>query len=288
MGRGFPSSFLLKAVWLGGDRESDVIGIIVATADGAVFQQQGYMSDEAARFLVGYREAAALVGFGVRMLPVILTGVWSFPGTEQLGEEKRCLVGLHDGSGNDDIYRSVLQYYPMALDSDDEVVVSFIAVDNFQHCPVEEAFDTGRLAACFDIAAWAVDSLPYRPSTGIYDLTKHDVKALSLGVWVNILATWLSRIGIFSNEFLEKIRLVICRFVIEKLACIKKGATANVEAYIKEQPGIMARLVDMMRHCSDERLSYLPMDPEALCRAILVRSLRFFQAEGEENGKEGQ
>lgn len=265
-----------------------MIGIIVATAEGAVFQQQGYMSDEAARFLVGYREAATLAGFGVRMLPVILIGSWSFPGTGRLGEEKRCLVGLHDGSGNDDVYRSVLQHCPTLSNGDDEVVVSFIAVDSFQHCSVEEAFNTGRLAACFDLAVWAVDALPCQPSSGLYDFSKCDVKVLSLGVWVNILVTWLCRVGVFSDTLLHKMRLAICGIVIEKLADTKTGEDPNVEAYIKGQPGIMVRLLDMLGRCPDERLSYLPLNPDALCRAILARSLRFFQGDGEGESKENK
>lgn len=260
------------------EAENDVIGIIVATAYGAVFQQQGDIGDEAARFLVGYREAAGRAGFGVHMLPIILTGSWSFPGTGRLGEEKRCLVGLQDGSGNDGVYHSVLRFFPTLLDGDDEVVISFIAVDSFQHCSVEDALDTGRLAACFDLAAWGVDTLPAQLSNGLHDLTKGEAKVLSLGVWVNILITWLCRTNIVSQHVLQKMRLAICGIVIEKLAILRPGQNdSNIDAYIKAQPGIMVRLADMLSCYPEEQLAHLPTNPDGLCRAIVEHSLRFFQ-----------
>lgn len=269
-----------------------MIGVITETTHGAVFQQQGYIGEQATRFLAGYHEAAGLVGLGVKVLPVILTGQWPFPGTGTPGNEKRCLVGLGDGSGNDGIYDSVLRFYPALTRDADEVVISFIPSDSIQASSKGEILDIGRLSACFDLAAWFVDALPDRASRGAHDLTKWEVKALSLGVWVNILITWLYGMDVISHRTLEKMRLAICGIVMEKLAllaasrrpCVRACSTSPlsvqclVETYIELYPGMMGRISAMLTCCSEDYILQSSTSPEELCHTILARSLHFFQS----------
>lgn len=266
-----------------------MIGIIAETAHGAVFQQQGHVGEQAARFLAGYHEAAGLVGMGVQMLPVVLVGPWPFPGTGGPGEEKRCLVGLNDGSGNDSVYDSVLRCHPAISRNVDETVVSFISVELFQKFPMGEALNVGRLSACFDLAAWFVDALPGQASKGRYELTKWEVKALFLGVWANILVTWLYGMDVLSRRTMHRMRLAICGIVMEKLALLKLGRKLPgsavplpveriVDAYMGLYPGMMDRISRMLSCCPEEYILQSSDYPEALCRDVLDKSLNFFQS----------
>ncbi|MBA5727488.1 hypothetical protein CPA56_05775 [Bombella sp. TMW2.1889] len=266
-----------------------MIGVIAETAHGAVFQQQGHVGEQAARFLAGYHEAAGLVGMGVQMLPVVLAGRWPFPGTGELGEEKRCLVGLNDGSGNNSVYDSVLRCHPAISRNVDETVISFISVDMFQKFPMAEALNVGRLAACFDLAAWFVDALPGKASRGRYELTKWEVKALFLGVWVNILVTWLYGMDVLSHQTLHRMRLAICGIVMEKLALLKLGRRLHgsttplpvahvVDVYMGLYPGIMGRVSRMLACCPEDYILQPSDYPETLCRDVLDKSLNFFQS----------
>lgn len=266
-----------------------MIGVIAETAHGAVFQQQGHIGEQAARFLAGYHEAAGLVGMGVQMLPVVLVGQWPFPGTGELGEEKRCLVGLNDGSGNNSVYDSVLRCHPAISRNVDETVVSFISVELFQQFPMGEALNVGRLSACFDLAAWFVDALPGKASRGRYELTKWEVRALFLGVWVNILVTWLYGMDVLSRRTLHRMRLAICGIVMEKLALLKLGRKFQsgvkplpvqriVDVYMGMYPGMMGRISGMLSFCPEEYILQPSDHPEMLCWDVLDKSLNFFQS----------
>ncbi|MCX8667647.1 hypothetical protein J3T99_08480 [Acetobacteraceae bacterium B3987] len=272
----------------GREQRTDLIGVIAETAYGAVFQPQGRIEEPADRFLAGYHESAGLVGMGVQMLPVLLEGQWPFPGTGRPGHEKRCLVGLNDGSGNNSIYDSILRQHPPLIREVDEIVISFIPVDMFQRCSVSEALNIGRLSACFDLAAWFVDTLPGHTSSGFYELTKRDVKVLSLGILTNILVTWLYGMDVLSRRALQKMRLAICGIIMENLAALKLGPraynntaseTCLVEAFMGAYPGMMDRVARMLACCSEDDILQTSVSPERLCRDVLNKSLNFFQSE---------
>lgn len=275
----------------GREQGANLIGVIAETARGAVFQPHGHVAGPARRFLAGYHESAGLVGMGVQMLPVLLEGQWPFPGTGGLGQEKRCLVGQGDGSGNDSVYDSILRHHPPLVREVDEIVISFIPASMFQRCSIGEALNIGRLAACFDLASWFVDTLPGQTSSGFYELTKLDVKALSLGVWVNVLVTWLYGMDVLSARVLQKMRLAICGIVMENLALLKLGPSAPacsstavlpkkclVEAYMGLYPGMMGRVARMLAFCPEEHILKTAGCPERVCRDVLSRSLDFFQS----------
>lgn len=274
----------------GREQRTDLIGVITKTAYGAVFQPQGRIEKPADRFLAGYHESAGLVGMGVQMLPVLLQGPWPFPGTGRPGHEKRCLIGLNDGSGNNSIYDSILRHHPPLIREVDEIVISFIPVDMFQHCSFNEALNIGRLSACFDLAAWFVDTLPGHASSGFYELTKQDVKVLSLGILTNILVTWLYGMDVLSRRALQKMRLAISGILMENLAVLKLGSrayngtavvsgTCLVEAFMRLYPGMMDRVARMLACCSEEDILQTAVSPERLCRDVLNKSLNFFQSE---------
>ncbi len=242
-------------------------------------------------FLSGYREAAGLVSMGVCVLPVIISGQWPFSGAKTLRGEARCLVSQGDGSDNDEVYESVLKFYPEIESQYDEVVVAFIPEKTVEQCPMVEACNIGRLSACFDIAAWFVDSLPHSTEVSDFKLGRHGMKALSLGVFVNILVTRLYFMSIVSRAMLVQMRSAICGIIMEKLSVVtaKQNTTFPAEedirpvmfaqavrAHMRAYPGLMCRLSEMLCNVSDELLMQASETPDRLFKDILDISLSRF------------